>query len=349
VTEAADVEWVGCAVCGADEPRELFWAGDRLSGKPGRFRLVRCRRCGLTYLSPRPTARALAGWYFDGYEPHQPPPPRPAAVRTGGLRRRLAPAVIRWYTRGLGFDPREIRATLDRVDERGELGPYFAFGFVPVQRGGRALDVGCGTGAQMDAARRLGWEVHGVEPSPAAAEFARKTLGLPVVTGTLESAAYPDEHFDVVNLCHVLEHLPDPVATLREVARVLRPNGLVLLAVPNHRSLVALAFGQRWFPWEVPRHLYHFSPATLAALLDRVATLRLVRVNHVPVPAGFTLSWEYVRQDHPRLGRLLSPRMAARLGRVVAWIAALAGLSDSVVAYARKDPGGAGARPRAGA
>jgi SAM-dependent methyltransferase len=244
------VESVACAVCGADDPRLLFWAGDRLSGKPGRFRLVRCRRCGLVYLSPRPTARALADWYFDGYEPHRPPAPfRP--VRRGALRRWLARAAVWWYTRGLGFDPGEVRATLDRLDE---LPPLFAFAFVPARRAGRALDVGCGTGSQMDAARRLGWQVYGVEPSPAAAETARRTLGLCVVTGTLEAAAYPDEHFDVVSLSHVLEHLPDPVGTLVEVARVLRPGGLCLLAVPNHRSLQALAFGSRWFPWEVPRH-----------------------------------------------------------------------------------------------
>jgi hypothetical protein len=65
----------------------------------------------------------------------------------------------------------------------------------------------------------------------------------------------------------------------------------------------------------------------------------------VPVPAGFTLSWEYVRRDFPWLGRILSPRMAARLGRVVAWTAALAGVGDSVVAYARKRPAGSGAEP----
>jgi 2-polyprenyl-3-methyl-5-hydroxy-6-metoxy-1,4-benzoquinol methylase len=337
-----EMESVPCAVCGADDPRVLRWAADRLSGKPGRFRLVRCRRCGLTYLSPRPTPRALLDWYFEGYEPHQPAPAfRP--TRQGPIRRWIKSRAVRWYARGLGFDPGEVRATLDRIDD---FPPYFTFGFVPTRRGGRVLDVGCGTGFGLDAARRLGWEAHGVEPAAAAAEIARATLGSAVVTGTLEDARYPDEHFDVVTMFHVLEHLPDPVGTLREVARVLRPDGLALLAVPNHRSLLAFAFRSYWFPWEVPRHLYHFSPTSLAALLDRVATLRLARTNYVPAPAGFTLSWEYLRRDHPWLGRTLSPRTVARLGQVVAWTTALAGLGDSIVAYARKRSGGTGVSPR---
>jgi SAM-dependent methyltransferase len=277
----------------------------------------------------------LADWYFDGYEPHQPPVPL-RAVRRGPFQRWIQSHAVRWYTRGLGFDPEEVRATLGRIDD---LPPYFTFGFVPTRRGGRVLDVGCGTGSHLDAARRLGWEAYGVEISPAASQIARETLGLAVVTGALEDAGYPDAHFDVVSLFHVLEHLPDPVGTLREVARVLRPGGLALLAVPNHRSLAAFAFRSRWFPWEVPRHLYHFSPASLAALLDRVAALRLVRINYVPVPAGFTLSWEYLGRDHPWVGRMLSPTTVSRLGRVFAWTTALAGVGDSIVAYARKPAG----------
>ena len=332
-----ELESVPCAVCGADDPTALRWAGDQLSGKPGRFRLVRCRRCRLVYLNPRPAPRALAEWYFDGYEPHRPAGPfRP--TRRGALRRWVGARAVPWYTRGVGFDPAAVRATLDRIDD---LPPYFVFGFVPTRRGGRVLDVGCGTGANLDAARRFGWETHGVEVSPAAAQVARETLGLNVVTGTLEAAAYPDEHFDVVALSHVLEHLPDPVATLREVARILRPDGLVLLAVPNHRSLPAFVFRSYWFPWEVPRHLYHFSPTSLAALLDRVGALRLVRINYVPVAAGVTMSWDYLCRDHPRLARALSSRTVARLGSIIAWTTALTGTGDSIVAYARKPPEGA--------
>ncbi len=135
-------------------------------------------------------------------------------------------------------------------------------------RPGRALDVGCGRGHFLAAMRRRGWSVHGVEPSPQAAERAREEYGLPIQTGALRDVSRSVE-FDVVTLWHVLEHVADPVEFLGDVWRVLRPGGLVVIETPNVDSVDRRLFGRHWMGWDPPRHLHLFGPRTLAAILER--------------------------------------------------------------------------------
>lgn len=329
-----ELECVPCAICGSDEGQELFWDRDRQCGKPGRFRVVKCRDCSLVYLNPRPTRRALEAFYASDYPVYQVPLGNRA--RAVSLARAWAKAwAARWYSRGLRFDPMRIRDTLLRV---ADFPPYFPFGFFPTMPGGRLLDLGCGSGNYLHAFQRLGWEAYGVDNSPLAAEQVRKTFGLKVITGELEETNFPDGYFDVITLIHVLEHLRDPVGTLQEVSRILARGGLILLALPNVRSLPAWVFGSHWFALDVPRHLYHFSPATLRHLLRKVDGIRPVRVNHVPVTEGLTESCAYLCQDSPRFRRFLPRRVTSLLAPPLAWAIALGRLSDSIVVYAKKEP-----------
>jgi SAM-dependent methyltransferase len=138
------------------------------------------------------------------------------------------------------------------------------------------LDVGCGRGLLLDGLRRLGWRVVGTELDERAAHYARHRLGLHVFTGSLQGMAFPDDEFDLVVLWHVLEHLPCPLAVLCEVSRILRPGGLLVLAVPDFASCEAQWAGPHWFHLDVPRHLTHFTPRTLEGLV-REAGLRVRR------------------------------------------------------------------------
>lgn len=327
-----EVEMVACAICGSEAAQEICRGRDRLCGQPGEFRIVKCANCSLVYLNPRPAREALAAFYPGEYPPHRSVPQREPVPRSR-VRRWAKAGAARWYARGLEFDPGQVRETLRRIEE---FPPHFAFGFFPTKPGGRLLDVGCGSGVYLDAFRKLGWDAYGVELSPEAAEQARRSLGLKVFTGVLEDAKFPNGCFDVVTLIHVLEHLRDPVGTLREVSRILKKDGLLLMALPNLRSLAAWIFRSRWFPLDVPRHLYHFSPTSLRRLLTRVEGIRLKKVNHLPVAVGFSGSWAYLCQDYPRLGRVLPVWVISRLAPPLAWAAALARVSDSIVVYAKK-------------
>lgn len=129
---------------------------------------------------------------------------------------------------------------------------------------GRLLDVGCGHGLLLDEARRRGWAVLGLELSAAARAYAREGLGLEVRDATLEGL--DDGDFDAVVLADVLEHLADPVGTLRAAAARLRDGGVLLVVTPDPGSVTARVAGARWWGF-LPAHTYLLPRRTLRAVL----------------------------------------------------------------------------------
>jgi SAM-dependent methyltransferase len=131
---------------------------------------------------------------------------------------------------------------------------------------GRLLDVGCGKGSFLSYCTRQGWDAWGVEPSDNGRAMAKKRLGHRVV-------ATPDElahaGFDVVTLWHVLEHVDDPNSMLRELRRLIRPGGYILVCVPNIDSLQSRLGGAAWSHLDLPRHRVHFDSRTLCEALTR--------------------------------------------------------------------------------
>lgn len=141
---------------------------------------------------------------------------------------------------------------------------------------GNLLDLGCANGSLMYAMRGLGWETSGVDVNGDAVEIARKH-GLDARVGTLESARFDDNTFDVVYLGDVIEHVPSPGAVCQEIHRVLRPGGLVVMRTPNaacgFASLTLSASsitGSSWAHSEAPYHLHEFTPRGLARLLESI-------------------------------------------------------------------------------
>ncbi len=137
---------------------------------------------------------------------------------------------------------------------------------------GRLLDVGCGTGEFLAAAADGGWTATGVEPVDASAAIAR-SHGLAVTTG-LSTDLPPDAlGNDVVSACHVLEHMLDPVAFLRELARCGQPGGTVLVESPNYRSMARRSAGAGWRHLRAFEHVLHLEPATMRTVFDRAGLL----------------------------------------------------------------------------
>jgi len=137
----------------------------------------------------------------------------------------------------------------------------------PAKGAGHLLDIGCNEGRGLVLYAQNGFQAEGLELNENAAAVAR-AKGFRVMPAALERLA-PAEPFDVVVLSNVIEHLPDPVAALQTVHRLLRPGGQVWISCPNGNSLWRRVFGRRWINYHVPFHLWHFSPDTLREILTR--------------------------------------------------------------------------------
>jgi SAM-dependent methyltransferase len=223
-------------------------------------------------------------------------------------------------------------------------------GFEPYRRAGRLLDVGCGAGTFLRAAKRAGWEAVGVEVSATAVEHNR-AAGFEVFAGELEAARYPEGHFDVVVASEVLEHVAGPRAMLREILRVLRPGGLLWATTPNGRGLSARALGLGWSAVCPPEHLHLFSRAALRSLLEaegfgrvRVVTegvnpfeiLSSLRRGRATPPAHASAGAERVRRGY-ELNAFLSEGGSRRLIKSFAnGVLRLCRLGDSLKARAER-------------
>ncbi|WP_103069077.1 class I SAM-dependent methyltransferase [Aquimarina sediminis] len=129
---------------------------------------------------------------------------------------------------------------------------------------GHLLDIGAGTGDFLCIAKKKGWIVDGVEPNSFATKLAQeKEIYLQPETTTLDS-----QKFDVITMWHVLEHVPDVKNQIQELKRLLKPNGYVIIAVPNFKSYDAKYYKSFWAAYDVPRHLWHFSKTAIKKLFQ---------------------------------------------------------------------------------
>jgi SAM-dependent methyltransferase len=142
---------------------------------------------------------------------------------------------------------------------------------------GRVLDVGCGEGSFLDAARSMNWEAMGTEISPEGCRLAKELWKTEPFNGPLEAAPFADASFDVVTLWHVIEHVPDPLKTLQTVVRLVRPGGRVVVACPNredylYRIAYWLGRGRSphfYHPSDREPHVTYFTPRSLSLMLSR--------------------------------------------------------------------------------
>jgi SAM-dependent methyltransferase len=235
----------------------------------GGWKLVRCPRCGLVFQDPQPDDAVLERAYY-----HDPE-----------FSEALFGAYREWTLEQARLKLRLLEATA------GELAP------------GRALDVGCSSGAWLEVSAKRGWRATGIEPGAQTAAAARER-GLDVRTGTLEALAptLAGEQFDLITYWDVLEHLRDPRRELELAATLLAPDGVLAATMPNvagwYPRLTYRLLARRTGVWEYPElpvHLYDFSPATVRRLFER-SGYRVLGVRTSPVPYRFyratTLSGE---------------------------------------------------------
>ena len=255
-----------CPICG-EVDRTLLYEG--LTDKiffcaPGQWSLYNCPTCGCAYLDPRPTPDTIAMAYSAYYthdEVNDAPKSRlglfKRSLRNGYLNARYNVKIRPTWGMGRWITP--LLPQKRWVDERVRHLPITG-------KPGVLVDIGCGNGQFLRIALQLGWQAWGVDLDPKAVEAAQKT-GATVIQGTFPDTGLPSEHFDIVTLNHVIEHVHDPLAALREAFRVLKPGGGIWLATPNLESFGHARFGSNWRGLEPPRHLTLFTHKNLKRAL----------------------------------------------------------------------------------
>ena len=160
---------------------------------------------------------------------------------------------------------------------------------------GRILDIGAGTGDFLSVAKQNGWQTIGVEPSEKAKGIA-KNKGVSFVEKTTE---LEDQSFDVVSMWHVLEHVPDLNEQIKELKRLLKPNGTLIIAVPNFKSFDAKHYGKFWAAYDVPIHFWHFSKTAIRSLFQK-ERMKLVKV----LPMKFDSFYVALHSEKYKTGKM---------------------------------------------
>lgn len=190
---------------------------------------------------------------------------------------------------------------------------------------GKLLDVGCGPGLFLKAAKESGWDVKGVELSKWACDYARKQ-GLIVYNKELDNCKIIKEEFDVITLWDVIEHVTDPSGLLKEGNRILKKDGILVIDTPNVDSFFAKLRGRKWGDF-IRMHIYYFSPKTIRLLLEKNGFKIIKMENHSRVIVlRNAVEWLNNRFSHFIFKKTFLGNIKLRVN-----------LGDDMLVYARKD------------
>jgi SAM-dependent methyltransferase len=256
--KAAKLQTVSCPNCNTDSWRVVARPVSHSPQIEGQFSIVCCTSCHLRYLNPRPDRKSLGEFYEilqakSSLQPTDETLPK----RENWLKQS-------WHR--LNYS----NPLLSMIDQ------------TPV------LDIGCGRGELIADLVQQGYEAHGLEfDSFAVADCLKK--GLKVTQGSIEDFELPKNYYKCIVLSHTLEHLIDPVATLRKIAEALPSCGKLAIAVPYVNSPMVKLFGDAWHGWDPPFHLLHFDKNTMQQICQK-AGLNLTKTKVGGHPEDFTRS-----------------------------------------------------------
>lgn len=225
-----------CPICNSSQTKLFLVCKDNTVSHET-FNIVECISCGFKFTNPRPEKEKLGAYYIsEEYVSH-------SNTKKGFVN--SAYQMVRKYT---------LLKKLQLISK--------------FNKTGKILDIGCGTGEFLKTFKDAKWDTLGIEPSPDVRKMAIENYGLDIreeaEIKNLETAS-----FDVITMWHVLEHVPDLNERIEDLKRLIKPNGIIIIAVPNCTSLDAKIYKESWAAYDVPRHLYHFSPKDIETVFKK--------------------------------------------------------------------------------
>lgn len=231
------IHHTACPVCDSADIHPILVASDHTVSKEI-FEIAECRNCTARFTQNIPDADSIGRYYqSENYISH--------SNTSKGLVNRL-------YHRVRKITLNQKRSLVESVTG---------------SKNGNLLDVGAGTGLFVDTMRAAGWKVTGLEPDEATRNRAREMNIL--LNDSKDLFQLPSASFEAITLWHVLEHVHDLHGYLQQLKKLLHESGKLIIAVPNYTSADAGAYKEFWAAYDVPRHLYHFSPKSMEFLLNK--------------------------------------------------------------------------------
>lgn len=232
------IHYTHCPVCGASDIRPELKAKD-YTVSAELFSIYSCSSCTARFTQDVPTAEGIAPYYkSESYISH--------TNTSKGLINRL----YQWVRK------RTLKQKRKLIQQQTGL------------QTGTILDLGSGTGAFAGEMKSGGWQVTGLEPDADARKVAFDSFGVEL-QDTGNFYALTDNQFDAITMWHVLEHVHDLQGYMAKLKTLLKGKGRLIIAVPNYTSGDAATYGEYWAAYDVPRHLYHFSPASMKGLVEK--------------------------------------------------------------------------------
>lgn len=225
-----------CPICHNELTMQFADCRDFEYGYPGNFSLFKCEACRLYELQPQLDNDKLLESYPEEYH---------------------------------GYNYSEVESKIFNFLQEIRLKKRLDLYRSSVGYGANILDIGCGDGHYLKYFKeKTNWQLSGIEFNPKIAERGIKE-GLQIFIGTFENLNFPDNHFDLIIMNHLLEHVPDPIGLLKKAGEKLKPGGSVIGELPNIASWDYFCFGKFWGGLHVPRHLFLFTPRSLALAARR--------------------------------------------------------------------------------
>ena len=230
------IELKTCPVCtGTDIDKFLSVKDHSISGEV--FNITMCKSCGFRFTNPTPSEDSIGKYYqSENYISH--------SDTNKGIINKLYHLVRK----------QSLKSKLSLVNKASS-------------KKGNLLDIGCGTGYFLQACKENGWMIDGMEPDPSARTLAEKNTNQEIYKDLF--SIKEENKYDVITLWHVLEHVHKLNESIQHIHKLLKEKGTLIIAVPNCLSYDSSIYGEYWAAYDVPRHLYHFTPDDMDKLLKR--------------------------------------------------------------------------------
>jgi SAM-dependent methyltransferase len=232
------IHFTQCPICGGSEIMQALTAKDYTVSQK-EFSIYHCNSCSVRFTQDIPSEDEIGAYYASAdYVSHS------------DTKKGIVNKLYHWVRRRTLVSKRKMAQRFTGLPK------------------GKVLDIGCGTGAYLHEMERSGWQVTGLEPDINARIKAQELYS---IDPQEPSALYQldEKTYDVISMWHVLEHVHDLQGYLQKISSLLSANGKLFIAVPNYTSKDAAVYKEFWAAWDVPRHLYHFSPGSMEILLKK--------------------------------------------------------------------------------